>query len=170
MAYAPKRKKLHKLRWSTVSILCLLEKSSYCSLQRWNKRIKVTHSRRLSLVHTRYHPLVHWLNPEQGVSTEYGKKKKKKVVQLSAVASKKKKNDNWKGNILNYVSIIKKKIFFKKYILHNRDLHPVLRDSNLATKLDPTFRRRTLSRYPEVPRGNFPQNAINPNLTRIFLA
>lgn len=81
------------------------------------------------------------------------------------------KNDNSKGNILNYVSIIKKKVhFLKKYILHNRDLHPVLRDSNLATKLDPTFRRKTLSRYPQVPRGSFPQNAINPNLTRIFLA
>lgn len=85
------------------------------------------------------------------------------------VASRKKKNDNGKSNILNYVSIIRRKIFFKKYILHNRDLHPGLRDSNLATKLDPRFRRKIFSRYPEVPRGSFPQNAINPNLTRIFL-
>lgn len=47
----------------------------------------------LSLVHTRYHPVVQWLNPEQGVSTEEGKK----VVRLSGVASRKKKMITGKG-------------------------------------------------------------------------
>lgn len=43
--------------------------------KRWNTHVKVNLTQRcLSLVHTRYHPVVQWLNPEQGVSTEEGKK------------------------------------------------------------------------------------------------
>lgn len=91
------------------------------------------------------------------------------------MAKRGKKPDNPKWEILDVMMYYLNRFFKEKYILRNRDLLPVSGNSKVKKKkkkksrLDPTFRRKVLEKYPKAPQGSFPQNVINPKLTRIFL-